>query len=266
MSFRFSPLLILLTLAFLSCAVTGPGGKKSIIIIPTSQEVAIGVGMDEEIRKTEKILDDSLWQDYITEIGQKIVNVSDRKDLKYHFAVIESDQINAFAAPGGYLYFYTGIIKEMKNEAELASVVAHEISHVVARHSIKRVQAAMGVSLVSQLILGDNNSKIIQTAIGTAVGLKFASYSRDNEREADNFGLNYMIAAGYHPNGMVSMFKILAEKGGKTSNVFEQLASSHPDTQERINNTKKDIQTYMPLKSDLTFGEEHFQKMKERLK
>lgn len=266
MSFKLKPLFILLALAFISCAVTGPGGKKSFIIIPTSQEISIGAGMDEEIRKTEKILDDSLWQNYITEIGQKIAKVSDRKDLEYHFAVIESDQINAFAAPGGYLYFYTGLIKEMKNESELASVVAHEISHVVGRHSIKRVQAALGVSLASQLILGDNNSEIIQTAVGMAVGLKFASYSRNNEREADNFGLNYMIAAGYHPNGMISMFRILAEKGGQTSNVFEQLSSSHPDTQERINNAINNIQTYMPLKSGLTLGEERFQKMKERLK
>ena len=140
---RKTSIFIFVLFAFLiSCATTGPGGNKSLIIIPTSQEVAIGEGMAQQVEEQEKVLPDVAWQNYVTEIGTKIVSVCDRKDIEYHFTVIESDVANAFAAPGGYVYFYTGLLRSMDNEAELAAVMAHEISHVVARHGIKRLQAA----------------------------------------------------------------------------------------------------------------------------
>jgi predicted Zn-dependent protease len=139
---KLSIVLLLATAALLlSCATTGPGGKKSFVVIPTSQEVAIGAGMAEEVEKTQKVLRDSSWQTYLNEVGQKIVTVCDRTDIEYRFTVIESDQINAFAAPGGFIYFYTGLLSRMENEAEMAAVMAHEISHVVARHGVKRLQA-----------------------------------------------------------------------------------------------------------------------------
>ncbi len=97
----------------LGCATTGPRGKRSFIIIPVSQELAIGTQMAAQVEQSEKVLADTVWQNYINEIGQKIVRVCDRKDITYHFTVIESDQVNAFAAPGGYIYFYTGLLKQM---------------------------------------------------------------------------------------------------------------------------------------------------------
>ncbi|MDF1543906.1 MAG: M48 family metallopeptidase [bacterium] len=260
-------IVFLLCLGLFSCATTGPGGKQSLIIIPTSQEVAIGAGMAEQVAQTEKELADSEWQMYLNEIGQKIVAVCDRQDIEYHFTVIESDQLNAFAAPGGYIYFYTGLIKEMHNEAELAAVVAHEISHVVGRHGIRRLQTALGVAAALELIAGDSESgAVLATAVNVGMGLLlFPNYSRNNEREADEFGMHYMIKAGYDPNAMVTMFDILAEKGGSASNVFEKLASSHPDTQERISNAQKGIQAVSPLPSGLTLGESRFGQMKQRL-
>ncbi|MFQ5454108.1 MAG: M48 family metallopeptidase, partial [Candidatus Zixiibacteriota bacterium] len=188
----------LLFISFLlSCASTGPGGKKSFIFIPASQEIAIGAGMAEQVEQDEKILDDSLWQNYLNNVGQKIVAVCDRKDIKYHFTVIESEQINAFAAPGGFIYFYTGLLREMDNEAEMAAVMAHEISHVVGRHGIKRLQAALGVAAAYQLAFGSEGaSKVVEAAIGVGMGLTFSSYSRSNEREADEFGLHYLVKAG----------------------------------------------------------------------
>ena len=261
------PISILLFCIFvlLSCATTGPGGKKSFIIIPSGQEIAIGSGMAEEVEKTEKILDDLLWQSYINDIGQRIVAVSDRKDIKYQFKVIDSDQLNAFAAPGGFIYFYTGLIKEMDNEAELASVVAHEVSHVVGRHGIKRLQTALGVALAYEIVFGDDQGALIAGAVNVGMGLLFAGYSRDNERESDEFGFHYMIKAGYDPNAMVSMFNILAEKGGGGQNSFEKLVSSHPETIERISNTKSRIAESQPLPNNLTLKRAKFQKMLERL-
>ena len=259
-------LVLTLLLLLLGCATTGPGGEKSLILIPTSQEVAIGQGMAEQIRQEEDILDDPEWQAYVTEIGEKIVAVSDRKDLDYKFAVINSDVPNAFAAPGGFIYFYTGLLKEMDSEAEFAAVCAHEISHVVARHSVQRLQAAMGASLAYQLIFGDENSQALNAAISVGLGLAMAGYSRDAEREADRYGMIYMRQAGYNPNGALSMFQTLAELGGSSDqNVFEQMASSHPETQERIQNARQLINEWAPLSNDLTTGTERYQRMKARL-
>ncbi|MCH9024180.1 MAG: M48 family metalloprotease [candidate division Zixibacteria bacterium] len=260
-------LLIIVSLYFCSCATTGPGGKKSLIIIPTSQEVAIGSGMAEEVSKTEVTLPDSVWQNYLNEVGQRIVRVSDRKDIEYHFTVIESDQINAFAAPGGFVYFYTGLLREMNSEAEMAAVMAHEISHVVARHGIKRVQSAMGVQLAYALVFGgDDAGAAVNAGIGLGMGLLFADYSRGAEREADQYGIHYMIKAGYDPAGAVDMFETLGRLGGERSgNVFEKLVSSHPETQERIANAKSQISKQQPLPKHLSLGKEKYQLMLKRL-
>lgn len=260
--------LVPILLLFLSCATTGPGGKQSLIFIPEGQEIAVGQGMAEQVEQTEKILDDIVWQNYINEVGQKIVNVCDRQKLNYQFKVIESDQINAFAAPGGFVYFYTGLLKKMDNEAELAAVMAHEISHVVGRHGIKRMQALMGVQVAYELVFGSegSSSEALDAAIGIGMNLTFAGYSRDNEREADAYGVHYMVLAGYDPHGAVTMFQKLAEMGGSGQNVFEQLVSTHPDSQERITNAQNAIFQLQPLPSNLTDGTQMYQQMRARLK
>ncbi len=223
--------------------------------------------MATQVEQTEKVLDDPVWQNYLNDIGQRIVSVSDRKDINYHFKVIDSDQLNAFAAPGGYIYFYTGILKEIGNEAELAAVMAHEISHVVSRHGIKRMQAALGVQVAYALVFGsDGTSDAVNTAIGVGMGLTFAGYSRSNEREADMFGLHYMVLAGYHPRGAVTMFQKLAELGGSGLSSYEQLVSSHPDTQERITRAKAYVTENRATIGKLSFGSKKYQQMKARLK
>ena len=250
----------------LSCATTGPGGKTSLIFVPVSQEIAIGSGMAQQVEEQEKVFEDSYWQDYINEVGQKIVAVCDRKDIEYHFKVIESNQINAFAAPGGYIYFYTGLLAQMDNEAEMAAVMAHEISHVVGRHGIKRLQTMLGVSLVYQLAFGgEGASEVVNSAIGIGMGLTFSSYSRSNEHEADDYGMTYMVRAGYDPNGAVTMYEKLAALGGGEQNVFEQLAASHPETKERIANAKLRVENMQPLPNPLTLGTEKYNLMKSRL-
>ena len=255
-----------MSVLILSCATTGPGGKQSLIIIPSSQEVSIGAGMAEQVERAEKLLDDPMWQSYLNEVGQKIVAVCDRKDIEYHFKVIESDQINAFAAPGGFIYFYTGLLREMDNEAEMAAVVAHEISHVVGRHSVQRLQAALGAATAYQLIFGEEGaSRVLNVAINVGLSLLFADYSRDDEREADEYGIHYMVKAGYDPAGAMGMFETLAELGGGQSTVFERLASSHPDTQERIANARRQIAAMQPLPSGVTLGQNRYQEMLRRL-
>lgn len=265
-SIRITTTLFALSLLLLSCATTGPGGKQSLIIIPTSQEVAIGAGMAQQVEQEEKILADTVWQNYLNEVGQKIAKVSDRKDIEYHFTVIESDQINAFAAPGGYVYFYTGLLREMDNEAEMAAVMAHEISHVVGRHGIKRLQTSLGVAAAYQLVFGEEGaSEVLNVAIGLGMNLMFADYSRDNEREADEYGIHYMVQAGYDPQGAIGMFeKLAALGGGGEYSVFEKLASSHPATQERIRNANAQI-AGMRVPAGVTLGQSRYQQMLKRL-
>lgn len=255
---------VILVALLCGCVATGPGGKTSLVVIPTSQEVAIGQAMAQEIANTEKELPDSVWQAYLNEVGQRLVTVCDRKDVEYRFTVIESDQINAFATPGGFVYFYTGLLRTMDNEAELAAVMAHEISHVVARHGAKRLQAAMGASLAYELVFGKSSSQTLQQAVGVGMSLLFASYSRENEREADDFGATYMIRAGYDPTAMETMFGKLAASGTE-QNAFEKLVSSHPETEERIRNTRAAVSQKKPLPSNLTMGRERYQQMIKRL-
>ncbi len=258
-------ILIALCIVVLSCATTGPGGQKSLIIIPSGQEVAIGAGMAEQVESQERLLADPEWQAYVNEVGQRIVVVCDRTDIHYTFKVIESDQVNAFAAPGGFVYFYTGLLREMDSEAEMAAVMAHEISHVVARHGIKRLQASLGVAMAYQLVFGqDGASEAMQAAIGVGMTLIFAGYSRDNEREADNYGIQYMVKAGYDPHGALGMFDKLAAIGsshGEASS-YEKLVSSHPDTQERIQNAAQQIAEMTPLPGNLTANADRYRRMK----
>jgi len=267
--YRSKPLqafLVLLISLTIACATTGPGGKKSLILVSTAQEVQIGAGMAKEIDSTEKVLDDPMWQAYLAEVGNKIVAVCDRKDITYHFTVIESDQINAFAAPGGYVFFYTGLLREMKSESEMAAVMAHEISHVVGRHSIKRLQKALGVAVAYELVFGKEGAgQALDAAIGVGMSLIFADYSRDDEREADNFGIQYMVKADYDPNGATQMFETLARLGGSGGSVFENLLSSHPETQERIKNAKAEIAAMKPLPPNLVVGTDRYAKMVARL-
>jgi len=249
----------------LSCATTGPGGQKSLILISSDQEVSIGKEMDQQVRSSEKILNDSLWQIYISEMGQKVVAVSDRKDLPYHFAVIESDQVNAFATPGGFVYVYSGLIREVDQESELAAVMAHEISHVVGRHGIKRLQLAMGATILLDLALGQK-SQNTQALAQAALGIILQGYSRSEESEADNFGITYMTRAGWNPNGAVAMFeKLAALSGNQPEGFFEKLSSSHPDTQSRIAAAKSEISRMPPLSAGLTENTPRFEQLKKRL-
>jgi len=153
----------------------------------------------------------------------------------------------------------------MDNEAELAAVMAHEISHIVARHGTKRLQTAMGVALLQQLVLGES-SEALNAAVGIALGLSFANYSRENEREADAYGIEYMTQAGYNPNGSITMFEKLAGMSDGSPDFFESLTMSHPETQERIANAKAQINSMRGLSNGLSFNPDKYRQMKARLR
>jgi predicted Zn-dependent protease len=260
--------LVLIVALALSCATTGPGGKKDLILISSEQEVQLGQEFDKQVRSESKILDNQAWQDYFNRVGQSIVAVSDRKDLEYHFTVIESPDINAFAVPGGYVYIYTGLLDIIENEAQFAAVTAHEISHVVARHSIKRMQQVLGVALLYQIVMGEASSEAIDAAIGLGLNIALSGYSRDYEREADKYGVYYMEVAGYNPEGAVGLFDQLekAQGGaGEGSSFFENLFASHPETQERIKNVAEQLAQFPPAVLSRDKHRDRYLDMKELL-
>ncbi|MBD3298311.1 MAG: M48 family metalloprotease [candidate division Zixibacteria bacterium] len=258
---------LMVMVLLVACATTGPGGEKSVILLSEEQEKSIGRQVAQEVESQENILQDSLWQSYLTEVGEKIVAVCDRPDLGYRFRVIASDQVNAFAAPGGFIYFYTGILDMMDTEAELAAVMAHEISHVVARHSVKTLQAAYGGIILINLALGKESQELAGQVAGTVLNLALTGYGRSNELQADEYGVHYMVKAGYNPNATVDMFTKLAEASGDQGDrgFFENLTASHPETQERIRKIEAQIAAMDENVQNLPIYPDRYRAMKRRL-
>lgn len=255
----------ILALIFLiiGCATTGPGGKKSLILIPTDSEVQIGKEVAADVEKSEKVLNNTTVQNYVNKVGQKIAKVCDRKNLKYKFKVLDNDEINAFACPGGFIYIYSGLLKVFDNEAQLSAVLAHEVGHVVARHSIKRLQAMYGYAIVMEVALGPKMGKTARQMVDAATGLIMQGYGRENEYEADNLGVLYSKKAGYNPKGMIQVFQKFKAMEGKPPNAFEQLLASHPPAKDRIANANRQINKVGG--TDLPYYEDEYEVIKGQL-
>jgi len=256
---------LLIFLLILGCATTGPGGKKSFILISTNEESSIGEKMATQVEQEEKVLDDSLIQNYVNSVGQRIAGISDRKELPFQFKVLESDQINAFACPGGYIYVYSGLMKIIEDEAELAGVLSHEISHVVARHGIKRLQQVLGLQLVLSIAFG-SSSEVSKELVSTGIGLILQGYSRDNEYEADQFGTHYLVQAGYNPYGMRNLLDKFDQLSDKEPTFLEKLVSTHPPMNERVAKVEKQITGYGKKAENMPYHKSQYEKIRGRLK
>jgi predicted Zn-dependent protease len=248
------------------CATTGPGGKKSFILISTSQEISIGESLIKDVESQQKVTDDSVLANYVSRLGQRIAGVSDRRDLEYHFKVLESPEINAFACPGGFIYIYSGLLKTMDNEAQLAGVLAHEVGHVVARHSVKRLQQVLGLQVLLSIALGES-SEITQKAVSAGFVVIMQGYSRKNEFEADYDGALYMTNVGYHPRGVIQLFgKFKEMEKERKHSVLDQLLASHPPSADRIAKVEEHIRSFNLGDRKLAYGEKEYQDIKLRLK
>ena len=256
------PLFALVSISvFLSCATTGPEGKQSLIFIGADTEVSMGQQAGKEVLAKTKALADTEWQNYVNRVGQSVAQFSQRKDLTYTFTVLDSKEINAFALPGGPLYIYTGLLKLMDDEAELAAVLGHEVGHVDGHHAVKQMQQVVGINAIEGLAFGDK-SPVAQQALNMVLGIAMNGYSRGYELEADRYGLIYMHNAGYDPQGTIRMFEKLAREGTGGSSVFEKLAATHPETKERIAKLQIEIKKLPPGGKT---GKQAYQEMKKRL-
>ena len=234
--------ILVLSLFFLaaSCAVNPVTGKQEISLISEQGEIELGASTDKEVRAQFGVYEDPSLNEYVQKVGMALVPHTHRPHLTYHFAVLDTPVVNAFAVPGGYIYVTRGILALMNSEAELAVVLAHELGHVNARHSVRKMSQMMLAQI--GLVVGSALSETFAKAAGVAgvgVQLLFLQFSRDDERQADQLGVEYTRKGQYNPAYMIDFFESLQTmgdlSGGQTLPGF---LSTHPLTSERIKNTQ----------------------------
>lgn len=227
-------LLILFTLV-ISCAINPVTGKRELMLISEQDEINMGREYDPQITAMYGVYDDAALQKYVDEIGQRMVKISHRPNLKFEIKVMDSPVVNAFAVPGGYLYITRGILAYLNSEAEMAGVMGHEIGHVTARHSAKQQSKAqlaqIGLAAGSVFIEGFDQYAGLA---GNAVGLLFLKFGRDDESQADDLGVQYSTKVGYDSHQMADFFHVLDELSGGNNGGLPDFLSTHPNPADRV--------------------------------
>src|SRR5437762_3902288 len=222
------------------CARNPVTGKRQIVLVSESQEIAMGQQSDPQVRREYGVVDSPVLQAYIQTMGRRLVRVSHRPTLEWHFTLVDSSVVNAFAIPGGYVYLTRGILAYLGNEAELAGVMGHEIGHVTARHSVRQItrqqlaQLGLGVGSVLSPALGQ-----VGDLAGNGLGLVFLKFSRDDEREADRLGVEYAARAAYDPRQVSNFFDVLGRlSAANDRQTIPGWLSTHPDPPQRVQATR----------------------------
>lgn len=237
--------------------------------VSTQQEVEIGTNYASQIAKELPLIQDPEVNRYINALGNSIAQRADQRNLDWHFAVVDSREVNAFAIPGGYIYVNRGLIERATSMDQVAGVLGHEIGHVTRRHSVKQMQKAQGANIGATLLCTLTSacaSSVAQTAIGLGANAAFAKFSRSDEAEADDEGVRYVIKAGIHPNGIPAMFEILMKERKAKPGELDRFFASHPMEESRITETRRLIAAYAPAQlAGLTQDTPEFQGFKQRL-
>src|SRR5271165_364260 len=233
------------------------------------REIALGKQLSQEVERSSKLIDDPVVTEYVNRVGQNLVRNSDAK-VPFTIKVIDSDVVNAFALPGGFFYVNSGLILRAQEEAELAGVMAHEISHVTARHGTR--QATKGdiiqIASIPLMIFGPVGwaGYALYEGLNIAIPLSFLKFSRDDEREADFLGLQYMYKAGYDPNAYITFFERIQADEKRQPGTIPKVFSTHPPTPERIERTQKEIARILPAKQEYIVTTSEFDSVKARLR
>ncbi len=230
------------------------------------REEQLGQQLATTVDLTSKLVNDPVITEYVNRIGQIIVRHSDAQ-VPFTIKVIESDEINAFALPGGFFYVNTGLILAADNEAELAGLMAHEIAHVAARHATRaetrqQIWNALSVPL---LYLGGPAGMALRSLAGVAGPMSFLKYTRDAEREADLLGVEYEYATGYDPQAFVQFFEKLQSRKKHSRKLVAKAFATHPMTDDRIRRAQKEIAIMLPTRSDYILDTSEFEEVKARL-
>ncbi|HEX9162463.1 MAG TPA: M48 family metallopeptidase [Thermoanaerobaculia bacterium] len=220
-----------MTFLLAGCGSGGIGGSSSVSL---DQEWQLGDQMAAQVASQMRVTTDP----YITQVGERLHASTPLADRPFHFYVVDDPSVNAFAIPGGHVYVNRGLIAQADKVDMLAGVMAHEISHVVARHVIKQAEQQQEIGAIGSILLGQNPNALAVLVANIAAGGAMARFSRADEKQADDMGLDLMTRAGYDPHGMLDMFqKLLAMDQGGNSSVSRFFAD-HPGTTDRI----RDIQ------------------------
>jgi len=219
------------------------------------EEQQLGDEFAQQVRGELLFIRDAVVLDYIRSIGAEIVAAAGPQPFEYHFEVVEDDEINAFAAPAGYVYIHTGTILQARNVSEVASVLAHEIGHVALRHIAENYDRQRNIGTAAQAgvlaasVFGFGG--LANLGSGLAQMAVLNSFSRGDELEADAFAIEVMPTAGYDPHGMLTFLQVVRQEAGSTGLAF---LSSHPATDDRIEETRE-VLARMPDRSDLEVGD-----------
>src|SRR2546429_321013 len=233
------------------------------------KEIGLGKQLAQEVERSSKMIDDPVVTEYVNRVGQNLVRNSDAK-VPFTIKVIDSDEVNAFALPGGFFYVNSGLILRAQEESELAGVMAHEISHVTARHGT--CQATKGeltqlLSIPAMIFIPYTwAGYAMYQGMNLAIPLTFLKFSRDAEREADFLGVQYMYKAGYDPNSYVTFFERVQADEKRRPGTIPKVFSTHPPTPERIANTQKEIARILPARQEYIVTTSEFDQVKGRLR
>lgn len=238
---------------FTNCSTNPVTGKKQVVLMSTEQELAMGKDADPQIIQQFGLYEDSALQRFIRQKGQEMVAVSHRSNIQYGFRIINSEVLNAFAVPGGYVYFTRGIMAYFNNEAEFAGVLGHEIGHITARHSVaqQRNQMLGQIGIIAGMVLSPTLAQFGEAA-SQGLGLLLLKNGRDDERQSDELGVEYSAKIGYDPQHMANFFRTLERQGqGSGQEELPTFLSTHPSPGERFTTVGK-LATEWKQKLNLT--------------
>jgi predicted Zn-dependent protease len=256
--------------AAVALALTVPLGGcatvSQINLISEEEELAMGAEFAAQLDTELEFIDDPEIVGYIDELGQSLARVSKRSHIPYKFHVVDTDEVNAFAVPGGYLYVNRGLIEAAESESELAGVLGHEIGHVVGKHSARQLSQQYGLSVLASMALGENPGMIAQLTAQILATGAITKYSRDMESEADAYGVQELYDAGIDPTGLGTFFdKLSAMRGGSGGSALEMFFSTHPDPGDRAGAVRRQIAA-LPPKANLRKDSDRFHRVKEKVK
>ena len=241
---------------------------KGVNFYSLEKEIALGKQLAQEVERQAKIIDDPVIAEYVNRVGQNLVRNSDAK-VPFTIKVLDSEEVNAFALPGGFFFVNSGLILKAESESELAGVMAHEIAHVAARHGTKQATkgqiAQIGMIAASIVLPYSLAGYAIQQGMSLAIPLGFLKFSQGMESEADFLGLQYMYKSGYDPTAFVDFFEKIQSLEKKKPGTLSKVFSSHPPTDNRIKSAQNEIQKILVAKPEYVVNTSEFNDVHDRL-
>lgn len=240
---------------------------KGMNFYSLEKEIALGKSLAQQVEQQSRIIQDPVISEYVNRVGQNLVRNSDAQ-VPFTIKVVDSDEVNAFALPGGFFYVNTGLILAADTEAELAGVMAHEIAHVAARHGTRNATKAELANWMTLplIFLGGPIGMGVQSAAGLLIPMKFLQFSRGAEREADFLGLQYLYKTGYDPQAYVDFFEKIQSREKSRPGSLAKAFSTHPPTGDRITASEDEIRSVLPVKDEYVVTTSEFDQVSARLR